>query len=299
MNIESKIHVPVMSNEVLDYLNLNEDGVCIDCTFGRGGHSRLILERLKKGKLIAFEWDGKFSNLAQKDSFFLNSPNFQIINDNFANLGNCLNELAIKEVDGFLFDLGLSSDQLSEEERGFSYRLNSSLDMRISKRTKLTAEDVINNYSYEKLADIFYYYGEERKARTIARKICYWREKEKIVNSEQLIGIVASCFPKKGNKHPARKVFQALRIFVNNELENLSQALESALDLLTNGGRIVIISFHSLEDRIVKQMFKKFSEGDFQIITKKPLIPTSQETLSNNRARSAKMRVITRKNKDR
>lgn len=298
MNIESKIHIPVMPNEVLDYLNLKEGGVYVDCTFGRGGHSQLILEKLKRGKLIAFEWDKKFSDLAQKEISF-NSPNFQVINDNFANLQKCLNELGIKEVDGFLFDLGLSSDQLSEEDRGFSYRLNSSLDMRINKASKLTAEDVINNYSYEKLADIFYYYGEERKARVIAHKICYWREKEKIVNSEQLIGIVASCFPKKSNKHPARRVFQALRIFVNNELENLSQALESAFDLLAIGGRIIVISFHSLEDRIVKQMFKKFSEENFQIITKKPLIPTPQEILSNNRARSAKMRVIVRKNKDR
>lgn len=298
MNIESKIHIPVMPNEALDYLNLKEGGVYVDCTFGRGGHSQLILEKLKRGKLIAFEWDKKFSDLAQKEISF-NSQNFQVINDNFANLQKCLNELGIKEVDGFLFDLGLSSDQLSEEDRGFSYRLNSSLDMRINKVSKLTAEDVINNYSYEKLADIFYYYGEERKARTIARKICYWREKERIVNSEQLIGIITSCFPKKSNKHPARRVFQALRIFVNNELENLSQALKSAFDLLAIGGRIIVISFHSLEDRIVKQMFKKFSEENFQIITKKPLIPTLQEILSNNRARSAKMRVIVRKNKDR
>lgn len=298
MNIESKIHVPVMSNEVLNYLNLKENGVYVDCTFGRGGHSQLILERLKKGRLIAFEWDEKFSDLVQKDSSF-NSPNFQVINDNFANLEKCLDELGIKKIDGFLFDLGLSSDQLNEEDRGFSYRLNSALDMRINKQIKLTAEGVINNYSYEKLADIFYYYGEERKARVIARKICYWREKERITNSEQLIGIVASCFPKKSNKHPARRVFQALRIFVNNELENLSQALESAFNLLAVGGRIIVISFHSLEDRIVKQMFKKFSSENFQIVTKKPIIPSLQEILNNNRARSAKMRVIVRNKKDR
>ncbi|WNE40458.1 MAG: Ribosomal RNA small subunit methyltransferase H [Mycoplasmataceae bacterium] len=296
MNIENKIHVPVMPNEILEYLDLKEGGVYIDCTFGRGGHSQLILKRLKKGRLIAFEWDKKFSDLAQKEISF-NSPSFQIINDNFANLENCLKELGIKEVDGFLFDLGLSSDQLNEEDRGFSYRLNSPLDMRINKENNLTAEAIINNYPYEKLADIFYYYGEERKARTIAHKICYWREKERIVNSEQLIGIVASCFPRKGNKHPARKTFQSLRIFVNNELNNLSQALESALSLLAVGGKVIVISFHSLEDRIVKQMFKKISENDFEIITKKPLVPTSQEILSNNRARSAKMRVIVRKNK--
>ena len=296
MDSDNKIHIPVMPNEVLEYLDLKEDGLYVDCTLGRGGHSQLILERLKKGKLIAFEWDEKFSKLIKEDYIF-NSSNFQVINDNFANLEKKLIELDIKKVDGFLFDLGLSSDQLSEEDRGFSYRFNSSLDMRISTQNKLTAETVINDYSYEKLADIFYYFGEERKARIIARKICYWREKERIINSEQLIGIVASCFSKKGKKHPARRIFQALRIFVNNELENLSQALESALNLLNDEGRIVIISFHSLEDRIVKQLFKKISEGDFQIVTKKPLVPSSQEILNNNRSRSAKMRVIAKNKK--
>ena len=167
--------------------------------------------------------------------------------------------------------------------------------MRISKASKLTAEDIVNNYSCEELADIFYYCGEERKARVIARKICYWRKKEKITNSEQLVGIIASCFSRKTNKHPARKVFQALRIFINNELENLTQALEIALKYLAVDGRIVVISYHSLEDRIVKQMFKKYSSDNFQIITKKPLIPTQKEVQENHRARSAKMRVILRK----
>ena len=167
--------------------------------------------------------------------------------------------------------------------------------MRINEETKIKAEEVVNDYSCEKLADIFYHYGEERKARVIARKICYWRKKEKIVNSEQLVGIVASCFSQKGNKHPARKVFQALRIFVNQELENLSQALEAAFKHLTRGGRIIVISYHSLEDRIVKQIFKKYASNHFQIITKKPLVPTQLEIMENHRSRSAKMRVIERK----
>src|SRR4051812_4970502 len=166
--------------------------------------------------------------------------------------------MSIKEVDGVLFDLGLSSDQLAEEKKGFSYRLNSPLDMRISEKTRLKAEAIINNYSCEKLADIFYHYGEERKARVIARKICYRRQKEKITNSEQLVSIIASCFSQKSNKHPARKVFQALRIFINNELENLTHALEISLKYLAINGRIVVISYHSLEDRIVKQIFKKY-----------------------------------------
>jgi 16S rRNA (cytosine1402-N4)-methyltransferase len=290
----SGIHIPVMLNEVIDYFNLKKEGIYIDCTFGRGGHSRAILEKLKKGKLIAFEWDRKFSELAQNDKFFLSSQ-FCLINDNFANLEEHLKKMGIQEVDGFLFDLGLSSDQLVEEERGFSYRLNSPLDMRISERSKLKAEEAINNYSCENLADIFYRYGEERRARVIARKICYWRKKEKIVNSEQLVGIVASCFSQKGNKHPARKVFQALRIFVNQELENLTQALEGAFKYLATEGRIVVISYHSLEDRIVKQIFKKYSSNHFQIVTKKPLVPVQSEIMENHRARSAKMRVIFRK----
>jgi 16S rRNA (cytosine1402-N4)-methyltransferase len=203
--------------------------------------------------------------------------------------------MGIKEVDGFLLDLGLSSDQLAEEQRGFSYRLNSPLDMRISQKTRLTAEDIINNYSYERLADIFYHFGEERKARVIARKICHRRQKEKITNSEQLVGIVASCFSHKTNKHPARKVFQALRIFINNELENLTKTLEIALKYLAIDGRIIVISYHSLEDRIVKQIFKKRAlSNNFQIITKKPLIPTPKELSENHRSRSAKMRVIAR-----
>src|SRR5436305_1575024 len=183
---------------------------------------------------------------------------FTLINDNFVNLEIHLKKINISFIDGFLFDLGLSSYQLVEGDRGFSYRLNSPLDMRMSKERKLKVEDIINNYSYEKLADIFYYYGEERKARVIARKICYWREKEKIISTQQLVGIIVSCFPKKKNKHPARKVFQALRIFVNNELENLAQVLESAIKYLAVGGRIIVISYHSLEDRIVKRVFKKY-----------------------------------------
>jgi 16S rRNA (cytosine1402-N4)-methyltransferase len=249
---------------------------------------------LEKGKLIAFEWDEKSSKLAQEDDFLF-APRFQLINDNFANLEKHLKKMGIQKVDGFLFDLGLSSDQLAAKERGFSYRLNSPLDMRISKKSKLKAKDVVNNYSEKELADIFYHYGEEKKSRVIARKICYWRKKEEIVSSEQLVGIIASCFSQKSNKHPARKVFQALRIFINQELENLTQALEVAFKCLAKQGRIIVIGYHSLEDRIVKQIFKKYSSNNFQIITKKPLTPTQLEIMNNHRARSAKMRVIERK----
>ncbi|CAI2196213.1 19378_t:CDS:2, partial [Funneliformis geosporum] len=256
MSVSSGIHVPVMLKETLDYLNLKQEGIYIDCTFGKGGHSRAILEKLAKGKLIAFEWDEKSSQLAQNDKIFL-APQFYLINDNFANLEEHLEKLGIQAVDGFLFDLGLSSDQLVEADRGFSYRSNSPLDMRISRENELKAEEIINNYSCEKLADIFYHY----------------------------VGIIASCFSQKGNKHPARKVFQALRIFINQELENLTKALEATFKYLAKGGRIVVISYHSLEDRIVKQTFKKYASSHFQIITKKPLIPTQLEVIENHRAR--------------
>ena len=169
----SKVHIPVMLREVLDCLNIKEDGIYVDCTFGNGGHSRAILERLKKGKLVAFEWDKESFLIVKSDAFF-SSSQFYLINDNFTTLEESLKNLnLLKEVDGFLFDLGLSSYQLAKEDRGFSYRLDSPLDMRINQENELKAEDIINNYSPEKLADIFYYYGEERKARLVAKKICY------------------------------------------------------------------------------------------------------------------------------
>lgn len=199
-------------------------------------------------------------------------------------------------MDGFLFDLGLSSDQLEALNRGFSYRLNSPLDMRINLQNKLTAEEIINHYSEQKLADIFYYYGEENKARVIARKIVYWRKKVRIITTQQLVGIVAACFPQKKKKHPARKVFQALRIFINQELENLSLILEKAFKYLAPGGKIIVLSYHSLEDRIVKQTFKQKcgSDVNFTLLTKKPLRPSVAEVNKNHRARSAKMRVLAR-----
>lgn len=287
-------HIPVMLNEVLNYFEVKKNGVYVDCTFGTGGHARAILEKLESGQLIAFEWDKKSAELVQGDDFFA-PPKFSLINDNFANLTEHLKDFDDKEIDGFLFDLGLSSHQLFEENRGFSYRLDSPLDMRISEESSLTAMDVINKFSYEKLAKIFYWYGEERKARVIARKICYRREKEKINSTQQLVGIVASCFLRKKKKHPARKVFQALRIFINNELENLSQGLEAAIKYLAPGGKIIVISYHSLEDSRVKQLFKKYSLlGNFQIITKKPLIPSQKEINENHKSRSAKMRIIER-----
>ena len=307
--LEAGKHIPVMLEEILYYLEVKENGIYVDCTLGNGGHSQAILEKIKTGELIAFEWDEKSIELIQENKSFSAAPQLKLINDNFANLEKHLEEQSIKEVNGFLFDLGLSSSQLAQESRGFSYRLNSPLDMRMSKKIKLKAEEIINNYNLKKLADVFYHYGEEKKARIIARKICHYRAKEKITTTQQLVSIIASCFPHKSNKHPARRVFQALRIAVNQELINLTCALETAVQYLSIDGIIVVISYHSLEDRIVKQIFKKYAKNycfvefdkkskldlkKFQIITKKPLTPSPAEIAHNHRSRSAKMRVLKR-----
>lgn len=285
-------HIPVMLTETLHYLKLKKDGIYVDGTFGGGGHSQAILKKIVNGRLIAFDCDKKtFTN-----NNYINHHSLILINDNFANLEFHLKKLNFCSIDGFLFDLGLSSLQLADDQRGFSYRQDSPLDMRMNDQSKVKAEDIINNYSYEYLADIFYYYGEERKARVIAKKICERRQKEKIISTQKLVNIIASCFLKSKKKHPARKAFQALRIAVNDELENLKIVLKSALKYLAPNGRIVVISYHSLEDRIVKQIFKEYSNNkeNFCLITKKPLTPTVEELATNHRARSAKMRIIER-----
>jgi 16S rRNA (cytosine1402-N4)-methyltransferase len=285
-------HIPVMLTETLFYLRAKENGVYFDGTLGSGGHSQALLEKHPKIKIIAFDQDQTAISYCQENLFF-STKNIIFVNDNFANLPQHLGRLNISRVDGFLFDLGLSSGQLTDIERGFSYRQDSPLDMRMNQQAKLTAQEIINNYSYQELADIFFKYGEEYKAKKIARRICQTRKKKKITTTQQLVGIITGCFSRKGIKHPARRVFQALRIAVNQELVNLSQGLEKAFQFLNVEGRIVVISYHSLEDRIVKQIFKKYSElGNYQILTKKPLVPGVQEVTNNHRARSAKMRVI-------
>jgi 16S rRNA (cytosine1402-N4)-methyltransferase len=296
MKIEEKLHDPVMPNEVLEHVKPKEGGVYVDCTFGNGGHSDLILKKLNdRGTLVGFDLDKESLQLVQNLENFKEKKNLVLINDNFSNLKSCLEKMNIKKADFFLFDLGISSYQLLNKERGFSYKLDSPLDMRINRASGKNAFHVINNYSQENLSDIFYLLGEERKSRVISRKICLAREKKEIKTTQDLVGIVASSFQKKTKKHPARKVFQSLRIFVNSELDNISKALKDIFehDLLDKGGRIVVISFHSLEDRIIKNIFKEnFLSGRFKLITKKPLIPSDEEVEKNNRSRSAKMRII-------
>ena len=285
-------HIPVMLNETLFYLRTEKNGIYLDGTLGSGGHSQTLLEHCPKIKIIAFDQDQTAISRCRKNSFFT-TKNIVFINDNFVNFPQHLDRLNIACIDGFLFDLGFSSEQLTDTERGFSYRQDAPLDMRMDHKQKLTAQEIINNYSYQELADIFFKYGEEFKAKKIAWRICQIRKKKKIVTTQQLVSIIAGCFPCKETKHPARRVFQALRITVNQELVNLSQGLEKALQFLNVGGKIVVISYHSLEDRIVKQIFKKYSKlGNYQILTKKPLTPKAEEVANNHRARSAKMRII-------
>lgn len=286
------MHVPVMLKEVIEYWPNKPNGIYVDCTFGSGGHSQVLLNSYPESRIIAFDYDEQAINRSQQIPL-LNSLKLTLINDNFVNLERNLTSLGIQKIDGFLFDLGLSTEQLSSLDRGFSYRLVSPLDMRASNNLKLNARGIINNYSFQELADIFYYYGEEWKAKMIARKICERRKKEEIVSTQQLVNIIASCFPKKSNKHPARKVFQALRIVINKELDNLILALEASIKYLEVGGKILVISYHSLEDRIAKQFFKKLSiNPSFQLITKKPLTPQKEEINNNHQARSAKLRIL-------
>ena len=295
------MHISVLLNESIESLNIKGNGKYIDATLGYAGHSSEILRRLEKeGFLFAFDQDEEAVKFSTEKLNKINS-NFKIFHTNFKNMKEYIDE----KVDGILFDLGVSSPQLDETERGFSYHNDAPLDMRMDKRQKLTAYDVVNNYDLEKLIKIFYEYGEEKYSRNIAREII----KNRPINTTlELAEIIKSSVPEKyrNSAHPARKVFQAIRIEVNQELEILEQSLLDAFSLLNSGGRISVITFHSLEDRIVKNVFKKLTEEDevskklptiktnqkAKLITKKPIIPSEEELEKNRRSRSAKLRVI-------
>lgn len=295
------MHISVLLSESIESLNIKGNGKYIDATLGYAGHSSEILRRLEKeGFLFAFDQDEEAVKFSTEKLNKINS-NFKIFHTNFKNMKEYIDE----KVDGILFDLGVSSPQLDETERGFSYHNDAPLDMRMDKRQKLTAYDVVNNYNLEKLIKIFYEYGEEKYSRNIAREII----KNRPINTTlELAEIIKSSVPEKyrNSAHPARKVFQAIRIEVNQELEILEQALLDAFSLLNSGGRISVITFHSLEDRIVKNVFKKLTEEDevskklptiktnqkAKLITKKPIIPSEKELEKNRRSRSAKLRVI-------
>lgn len=301
------MHVSVLLNESIENLNIKEDGIYVDCTLGYAGHSKEILKRIKKGKLFAFDQDGEAISYSKKILDQISS-NYEIINSNFVNIKDELNKRGIEKVDGILFDLGVSSVQLDEKERGFSYHKDAKLDMRMNQNQEFSAYDVVNTYSLDELTRIFFEYGEEKYSRSIAKKIVSVRENKKIETTVELAEIIKSSVPEKYKRdsHPARKVFQAIRIEVNKELDVLRTALNDSIELLKSEGRLCVITFHSLEDRICKNKFKELSEID-KMVKGLPIIPdeykpkikiigkikpSKLELQNNNRSRSAILRVI-------
>lgn len=303
------MHKSVLLNECIKYLNLKDDSIIVDATLGYAGHSSNILKNIPNGYLYAFDQDEEaIKNSSEKLKKISN--NYEIISSNFVEMKKELEKRKITKVDGILFDLGVSSPQLDEKERGFSFHEDARLDMRMNQKQKLSAYEVVNEYQLEDLIRIFREYGEEKYATSIAKRIVDVRKSKKIETTLELVDIIKSSVPEKykREKHPARKVFQAIRIEVNKELDVFSSALNQALQLLKVNGRICVITFHSLEDKICKERFKKVSDikselkkmpvipdsylPQFKII--KTVLPTKEEIENNPRARSAKLRVIER-----
>ena len=300
-------HLPVMLKESIEGLSLKDGGVYVDATFGGGGHSRAILESGKDIRLFSFDQDED----AQKIAETIKNENFVFIKDNFRNLRTGLALNRIKKIDGILFDLGVSSHQIDSPERGFSFMREGDLDMRMDTNTELSAKEVINTYPKEQLQDIFIKYGEEREAFRIARAIVEERKKRFISTTLQLAEIIDKSIKSHRRIKAKARIFQALRIYINREIEALNEALKDAVHLLNKGGRIVVISYHSIEDRVVKQFFKYenlscICPDDFpvcrcnkvstlKIITKKPILPSEEEIAKNSRAKSAKLRIAERK----
>ena len=280
-------HLPVMLSETINNLNILETGFYIDGTIGLGGHSYEILQNLKDGFLVGFDRDSNSIRIARnKLSDF---KNFELFHSSYKDLENVLSKLKINQVNGIFLDLGLSSFQLDSPSRGFSYRYNSKLDMRFDLDNRKTAEDIIANSSERELGIILKEFGEERNAFRIAKVI---KESKETINTESLTNIIKRLTPYKYRIKTCARVFQALRIKTNNELEHLESFLDVFMDFLDLKGRIVIISYHSMEDRMVKKKFKELSQNkQLQILSKKPFIPTDEEITSNKRSRSAKMRV--------
>ncbi len=299
-------HISVLLEESIDNLNLKDDSVIVDCTLGYGGHSSEILKRINKGFLFAFDQDND-AILSSKERLNKIGNNYDIIKSNFVNIKEELNKRYITKVDGILYDLGVSSPQLDEGDRGFSFHQDARLDMRMDKSKDLDAYKVVNTYSYEDLVNIFYKYGEEKYASSIAKGIINSRP---ITTTLELVEVIKNNVPEKykRDKHPARKIFQAIRIEVNDELNVFEKSLKDALDLIDVGGRICVITFHSLEDKICKNIFNSVSKVDdslkhlpiipleylpkFKVI--KTVDPSKYELEKNSRARSAKLRIIER-----
>ena len=302
-------HYSVLLNEAVAGLNIKEDGIYVDCTLGGAGHSLEILKQLKNGKLYAFDQDNTaLENAKIKLKDYADKVVF--IKSNFKNLKKKLLEHGITEVDGVLYDLGVSSPQLDTPERGFSYNYDTRLDMRMDTDAKISAYEIVNEYDYNELVKIFYRYGEEKFSKQIARNIEKKREVKPIETTFELVDIIKESIPaakRRTGGHPAKRVFQAIRIAVNNELSVFEDSLEQAIDIVKKDGRISVITFHSLEDRICKQIFNSYAKrkdipknlpilpeeslAKLKIITKKPIYPTDKELEENNRSRSAKLRI--------
>ena len=304
-------HIPVLLNETIDGLNVKEDGIYVDATLGRGGHSSEVLKKLKTGHLYCFDQD-KQAIEESKERLESISDKFTLINTNFENLKSSLNQLGINKIDGIMFDLGVSSAQFDEQDRGFSYRYDARLDMRMNQESKLSAYDVVNFYSLNDLTRILREYGEEPFAYQIAKKIVNIRENKPIETTFQLVDVIKSVLPQKVLKkigHPAKQTFQAIRIEVNRELEVLQTALKDACEMLNSKGRVAVITFNSLEDRIVKKYFASLTkeeqtsrylpslnkEIEYILINKKVIVASEEELEKNNRSKPAKLRIIERK----
>lgn len=304
-------HVTVMLHETIDMLDVKPDGVYVDATLGGAGHSEYLLSKLsEKGHLYAFDQDQNAIENAQKRlAPYIEKGMVTFIKDNFRHLKDRLHDLGVTEIDGICYDLGVSSPQLDQRERGFSYKKDAPLDMRMNQEASLTAYEVVNQYDYHDLVRIFFKYGEDKFSKQIARKIEKAREQKPIETTTELAEIIKSAKPAKELKkkgHPAKQIFQAIRIEVNDELGAADESIQQAMDMLALDGRISVITFHSLEDRLTKQLFKEASTVEvpkglpfipddlkpkMELVSRKPILPSKEEFEANNRSHSAKLRV--------
>ena len=304
-------HVTVMLYETIDMLDVKPDGIYVDATLGGAGHSEYLLSKLsEKGHLYAFDQDQNAIDNAQKRlAPYIEKGMVTFIKDNFRNLRVRLHEAGVQEIDGICYDLGVSSPQLDQRERGFSYKKDAPLDMRMNQEANLTAYEVVNHYDYHELVRIFFKYGEDKFSKQIARKIEQAREQKPIETTTELAEIIKSAKPAKELKkkgHPAKQIFQAIRIEVNDELGAADESIQQAMEMLALGGRISVITFHSLEDRLTKQLFKEASTVEvpkglpfipdelnpkMELVSRKPILPSKAELEANNRSHSAKLRV--------
>ena len=304
-------HKPVLFDEVMENIISEGDAVYVDCTLGGGGHTEGILERSsEESKVIGIDQDKEAINFA-KERLKKYGNKIEIFQDNFRNLDTVIYLAGHNKVDRILMDIGVSSNQLDNLERGFSYRYDAKLDMRMDRNLKISAYEVVNDFSEKEIADIIYKYGEEPKSRKIAKNIVEYRKNKKIETTLELSEIIIKSIGKSMKKHPSKRTFQAIRIFVNKELEVLEEALDKAVNLLNNNGKLLVITFHSLEDRMVKEKFREYEnpctcppeipvcvcnkKSLGKVVTRKPITAKKSELNENNRAHSAKLRIFERK----